>query len=288
MTGSGNFRFAQVALAPLDLLRRRPLATLGLALMGTLISVGGRLAVIVNAHYWLSTMGGGSRFTGPLLAALAVSLVFGLVIAAVGAAVARDQATDTGRGLRLSLDGDTARLFVLWLLIGPATLIVMLVMFAAAAVAGAAGEHLLDRVMWGGVAVGVLVTFIPASRLWPAGPMAVRDGRIALRQAWRLTASGRWKVFGVYLLAMTTALLVGVGANIVLNQAARGIAVLTWNAYGTWTSVLKSAFQPAQLAFMLLQGLFFGAGIILQTAPGAALYRALAGDRALEQAAAFD
>jgi hypothetical protein len=256
--------------------------------MGTLISFGGRVAIVVNSHYWLSTTRGGPRFTGPLLAALAMSLLIGLVIAMVGAAVARDQATDAGRGLRLSLGGEEARLFVLWLLIVPGALIVLLVMFAAAAVAGAAGEHVLDRLMWGGMAVGVLVTFIPASRLWQAGPMAVQDGRIGLRKAWRLTANRRWKVFGLYVLVMTAALLVGVGANIVLNRLAGAVAFLSWSAYGSWGFVLKSAFQPIQLVFLLSQGLLFGFGIILQLAPGAALYGALAGDRALELAAAFD
>ncbi len=80
----------------------------------------------------------------------------------------------------------------------------------------------------------------------------------------------------------------GVGANIVLNRLAGAAALLNWSAYGSWGFVLKSAFQPVQLAFLLSQGLLFGFGIILQLAPGAALYRALAGDRALELAAAFD
>ncbi|WP_426015279.1 hypothetical protein [Caulobacter sp. DWR2-3-1b2] len=287
MTAPGDFHFVRVALAPLDLLRRRPVAALGLALTGTLVSVGGRVAVVVNSHYWLSTFGA-SRVTGPLLAALAMALVVGLVIAIVGAAIVRDQASDAGRGLRLSLGGDEARLFVLWLLIVPAALIVLLVMLVAAGVAGSSGEQALDGWMWSGMAVGVLATFWLASRLWLAGPMAVQEGRIGLRKAWRLTATRRGKVFGLYMLAMTAALLVGVGANIGLSRLAQAVPVLNWSTFGAWDFVLKSAFQPVQLAFLLLQGLLFGLGIILQATTSAALYRALAGDRALELAAAFD
>jgi hypothetical protein len=188
------------------------------------------------------------------------------------------------------LGGDEARLFILWLLVVPALLLLLAALCAGAAIAAAihAVGAKLNAVMWSALAVGALGVFSPASRLWPAGAMAVRDGQIGLRRAWRLTALRPWKVYGVYLVAMAAALLVGVAANVALNQAARNLPAFAWHSYGSWDVVLKSAFQPVQLVFLLLQGLLFGLGVILQAAPGVAIHQALAGDRAREQAAVFD
>ncbi|KQY34383.1 hypothetical protein ASD38_21840 [Caulobacter sp. Root487D2Y] len=283
-----DFAFGQAALAPLALLRRRPLATVGLALTGVLISLAGRLASIVANHFAL--FGGGPPLATPLLAGLGALLATGVVVSIVGAAVARAIGADATGGGLVRLGGDEARLFVLWLLIVPALLMVLVVMFVGAGIGAAihAAGPKLNVLMWSAMAIGALGVFGPVSRLWPAGAMVVRDGRIGLRRAWRLTAPHPWKVYGVYVAAMAAALLVGVGANIVLNRVTQDLPLFTWRSYGAWSAVLKSGFAPVQLAFLLLQGLLFGLAVILQAAPGAAIYQALAGDRAREQAAAFD
>ena len=285
----GDFGFARAAFAGFDLLRRRPLATLGLALVGALISFGGRTMSIVYAHF--QVLKEASTFANAALATVFMFVAILGAIAVIGAGVARLGAGPDARGLGLRVSGDEVRLFLLTLMVFPGALIVLL----AVAVASAIGVAMnlttgpgQDTLMWTAVAVGGLASFGLASRLWPAGAMTVRDGELRLRAAWRMTRKRPWKTFAVFSLATAAALLIGIGGNIVLNDAMAKLPAMRWTAYMPLVAALKSGFHPFQLGHLLLQGLIFGLAVVLQAAPATVILGALAEDRAFDQAAVFD
>jgi uncharacterized membrane protein YedE/YeeE len=118
--------------------------------------------------------------------------------------------------------------------------------------------------------------------------MTVQTGELRLRAAWRMTRKRPWKIFALFCLVTAIALLIGVGGNIAVNDVVKQLPAMRWSAYGATTAVLKSAFHPLQLGQLLLQGLIFGLGVVLQAAPATVIARALAEDRASDQAAVFD
>lgn len=283
----GDFGFARAAFAGFDLLRRRPAATLGLALVGMLISFGGRVMTIVNARVFQQP----SNFAGVAFSMALMLVAISATIAIIGAAVCRRDAGPDARGLGLRLGGDEARLFVLSLLVVPGLLVVLLVIAIGMTISVAAGVTSgprQDAIMFPIVAAGLIVMFGLASRLWPAGAMTVRDGEMRLRGAWRLTRKRPWKTFAVFCLVTVIALLIGVGGNIAVNDVARRLPAMRWSAYLPTAAMLKSAFHPLQLGQLALQGLIFGLGVVLQAAPATVILRALAEDRASDQAAVFD
>jgi hypothetical protein len=283
----GDFGFARAAFAGFDLLRRRPVATLGLALVGALISFGGRIMTIMNVH--LSRQS--SNFAGMASTVILMLAVVGATIAIIGAAVARLDAKPDARGSGLRLGGDEARLFILSLLLVPGLLVVLLTMAIGMTISVAAGVSegaTQDAIMLSAGSVGVILMFGLASRLWPAGAMTVRAGEMRLRAAWRLTRKRRWKIFALFCLVTAVALLIGVGGNIAVNDVVKQLPAMRWSAYRPTTAMLKSAFHPLQLGQLLLQGLIFGLGVVLQAAPATVIARALAEDRASDQAAVFD
>jgi hypothetical protein len=188
------------------------------------------------------------------------------------------------------LGGDEARLSLLTLLVFPGLLIIALfaVIGSAIGVAVVPGGPMVDVVIGTAAVVGTIAACGLASRLWPAGVMTVQAEAIRLRAAWRLTRKRPWKIFAVFCLAMTLALLIGIGANIALNDAVGKLPAMGWSAYQRLPDALKSGFAPLQLCHLLLQGLFFGLGLFVQAAPATVILGALAEDRASEQAAVFD
>lgn len=284
----GDFKFAQAALAGVDLLRRHPLAVLRLCLVGALISFGERLSDIVSNQF--QTYQGVSSFVAGMYVTLfMVVTIFG-VIAMIGAAVARLAARPDARGTGLRLGGDEARLFLLTLLLIPALIIVVI---------GVALQAMISVVMHAVGAtgdtptvIGVLIGLIAAcglfSRLWPAGAMTVQAEALRARAAWRLTRKRPWKIFALFCLATTLGVLIAVGANILVSDGAAKLPVMKWTASQPLGEALKSGFHPFQIAHLLIQGLLFGLGVFLQVAPATAILRALAGDRASDQAAVFD
>ena len=59
-----NFEFGQAVLAGANLLRRRPWAVLGLALVGTLVSFTGRVTAVFSTHFMVAAL---SRPVSPLV-----------------------------------------------------------------------------------------------------------------------------------------------------------------------------------------------------------------------------
>jgi len=285
----GDFGFARAAFAGFDLLRRRPAATLGLALVGVLISFSGRIMTIAYIHFQIFRQA--SPVANAAFATLFMVVAIMATIAIIGAAVVRLDASPTARGFGLRLGGDEARLFVLGLLALPGQLVVLLVMAIGLTIGVAAGVPVgatQDALMWTSMAVGLVALFGLASRLWPAGAMTVRAGGMRLRGAWRLTRKRPWKIFAVFCLATVMAVLIGVGGNVALNAAVAKLPALQWSAYLPLVAALKSGFHPLQLGHLLLQGLIFGLAVVLQAAPAAVILGALAEDRATDQAAVFD
>ena len=287
----GDFKFWPVVLAGPDLIRRHPLRMVGLMLVGLVVSVGFRLCGVLLLHLQIYSPSSAPSFSMPLTLLLASGLLVLVVAAVIGASVMRTVATDDPRARRIDFGGDETRLLVLSLLLAPAALIVFAALAAGAALSVAlhVGDAPEDRVMTSAVALGVILVLFLASRLSLAGPAAVRDGRMRLGESWRLTRAKRWKVFGVFLVATVLA-----AAIAALGTVGVATAVRTLNLSASQTVspyLLKSilgAFQAVSLPPLVASGALIGLALILQAAPAAALHRALVGDRARDQAAAFD
>lgn len=283
----GDFKFAQAALAGVELVRRRPTAVLSFWLAGALISFGGRLAAILSTHF--QTFKGTSPPVAATYTALVMLLLSAGVIAMIGAAVARLAARPDARGTGLRLGGDEARLFLLSLLIFPALIVVMIGLAFGAAASVAIGARLNeDAVMTVGAAIGVIAACGLFSRLWPAGAMTVQAEAMRLRGAWRLTRKRPWKIFALFCLATALGALIGIGANIALSNSLAKWPRMGWTAYLPFEAALQSGFHPLQLAHLLAQGLLFGLGVFVQVAPATTILAALAEDRGADQAAVFD
>jgi hypothetical protein len=279
-----DFEFGQAVLAGFALLRRRPLATLGLALVGALATLAGHLASVVSTHF---VMGAISRPDAAgmisVAANLAKILVCLVVLSIIGAAVLRD-----GRG---RLTGHAARLFILSLLIWPALLIVLLAVGVGAIIwplnnRGAASQ---DGFMFLTMGVGAIPVLVLASRLWLAGPMTVQDGRLRLMASWRLTNERPWKVFGAFIVTLLMAVAVSVFGNIAWNRLSLALkldAALTMDS--SLAATLSQMIKPIWLVQILVSGLFVGAAMVIQVAPAAYIHRRLAGDPVSDQAAVFD
>jgi hypothetical protein len=279
-----DFAFGQAALAGLERLRSRPLATLGLALIGAFATFAGRVMAVVSSHFQVAVF---SQRGSPLALNTATTLVdllaFLLVISVVAAAVSR--------GGRTRLSGDEVRLFVLSLLLFLALAVVLL----AIGVGGAAtsigkleglGE---DVVMFAALALGLILSLVSASRLWLAGPMTVQDGRLRFMASWRLTRERQWKVFGVFLVTLLMAALIAGLGGFLLSTAITALRLDISLAYDPSLAVaLKAVVRPAVLAHVLSQGLLIGLAVVIQVAPAAYIRQRLVGDPIADQAAVFD
>lgn len=290
-----DFDLGRAVRAGFDLLRDRPVAGLGLALVGAVASVSGRAASVVATHFAVDRPGGPvSSAVIFMLNGLFGLLVLGLVSAIIGAAVMRAIGDESRRSLRPRLGGDEARLFLLFLLTVPAWLVLAMAIGIGTSLMtmrhpGATGVSLLTILL--AVAALALVCG-PASRLWLGGPMTVRDGRLRLMASWRLTRGRAWtKVFVVLL---STALMCGALSflgNLLLTKAVMALNLRTPpEAYGRSLVAALIAFfaQPLGLVVVLLRGLVTGLAVILLAAPAAYVHRRLAGDPPADQAAVFD
>ena len=288
-----DFEFGQAVLAGFDLLRRRPVATLGLAMIGALASVSGRLSSVAATHFMVN------RSEQSVSVALISTLngLFGLLLlslvsAIIGAAVMR--AADEGRGfLRPRFGGDEVRLLVLSLLVIPALIVVVMMVGIGTTLMnmarpGQSGVSFLTILL---AVVAAAVVCGPASRLWLAGPMTIRDGRLRLMASWRLTRGRAWKSFAVLLAATLIGGAVCFLGNLLLNRAAAALNLtMPLEVYGPSLSVALTAImrQPVGMVSMLLRGGLIGLAIVLLAASAAYVDRRLTGDPASDQAAVFD
>jgi hypothetical protein len=286
-----DFTFAGAVGAGFDLMRRRPLAALGMAMVGALAGLVGRLSALVSTHHMANRSDQSLPVpTISILAALFNLLTLLLTIVIIGAAVMRavDESRSGARPRRFG--GDEARLFVLSLLILPAFFGVALVFAVGSALAmsrqGQTGSTPLTLLLT--LAAGLVVSGL-ASRLWLAGPATIRDGRLRLTASWRLTRGSAWKIYGVFLVAILAGIAIPWGSSLLINRVLVALELHGWQDYGADLGVaLLAAIQPQRLVFTLLQGLLLGLAIILQTAPAAYIHARLAGDPVQDQAAVFD
>lgn len=279
-----DFAFGPAVLAGLDLLRRRPLPTLGLALVGVAASFAGSAASVVSTHFVVTTFGRPNAAYVISTATAGVGLLaFLLVMSIIAAAVMR------GRGVRLG--GDELRLFILSLLVFLALAVVFLAIGVGAAIGTLGGLEAgwKDGVIFVSLGLAVVLVLGLASRLWLAGSMTVHDGRFRLMASWRLTRGRSWKVFGVFLTTLLMAVLVGVAGVLVMAKVLLALGLDTTVTYDPSLAVaLKVVIQPARLVHVLLQGLLTGLAVVIQVAPAAYIHRRLAGDPVADQVAVFD
>lgn len=279
-----DFAFGPAVVAGVDLLRRRPLATLAVALLGAVAAFAGRVTTVVGSHFMVPafTQSGSVSVinTTTTVVNLLVSL---LVISVIAAAVSR--------GGRIRIGGDELRLFVLSLVV----FVPLLVAILAAGVAGVITSTARleggwkNGVLFAVVIPGVILGLALTSRLSLAGPMTVRDGRMRFMASWRLTRERSWKIFGVFLVALLMAAVVaGVGGYLLtmtINALKLDISIM----YDPSLAVaLKAVVKPAVLVNVLFQGLLTGLALVLQIAPSAYIHRQLVGDPVADQAAVFD
>jgi hypothetical protein len=270
--------------AGVDLLRRRPLATLAVALLGAVAAFAGRVTTVVGSHFMVPafTQSGSVSVinTTTTVVNLLVSL---LVISVIAAAVSR--------GGRIRIGGDELRLFVLSLVV----FVPLLVAILAAGVAGVITSTARleggwkNGVLFAVVIPGVILGLALTSRLSLAGPMTVRDGRMRFMASWRLTRERSWKIFGVFLVALLMAAVVAGVGGYLLTMTINALKLDISMMYDPSLAVaLKAVVKPAVLVNVLFQGLLTGLALVLQIAPSAYIHRQLVGDPVADQAAVFD
>ena len=287
----GDFKFWPVALAGADLIRRRPVRMIGLMLAGMIVSGGFRLCMLLSLH--LQIYGKSGPFSLNMTGVIVVvdGMILLIAAAIIGAAVMGSVTGDGSGGRPAAFGGDVMRLLVLSLLLVPAALIVFVAVGFGAGVAVAAhvGANVENAMMTGVMALAMLLVAVLASRLALAGPIALHDGRLRLGESWRLTRSRRWKVFGVFLAGIAPAAAIGALGTSGVSWAERTLHLSLSGTLSAslWKTILDG-FEPASLPPLVIAGLLIGLALILQAAPAAALYRALIGDRARDQAATFD
>lgn len=280
----GDFAFGQGVLAGFDLLRRRPLATLALSLVGATATFAGRLTAVVLSHFTVAAFTKSTSMLAANTAATLVdTLVFLLVVSVITAAVSR--------GGKARLGGDEARLFLLSLLVFPALLIVLLAVGVGGAVTSIGDLHGLaeDVVMFALLALGATLAMVLAGRLSLAGPFTVQDGRLRLMASWRLTRQRRWKILGAFLVTLLMAAVVGGLGSFLLVQAIAALGLDASLPYDPSLVVaLTAVARPVLLAHVLVQGLLVGLAVLIQAASAVHIHRSLVGDPSADQAAVFD
>lgn len=280
----GDFAFGQAVLAGFDLLRRRPLATLGLALVGAAATLAGRVIAVVSNHYTVAAFTQSeSLFAASMATTLLDILVFLLVIAVIAGAVAR--------GGKPRVGGDEVRLFLLSLVVFIALAVVLLAVGVGGGVTAAGRLHgaAEDVVMFTALALGVILASVLTSRLSLAGPLTVRDGRLRFMASWRLTRARRWKVFGVFLVTLLLAGVIGGLGGFLLIKAIAALGLDGSLTYDPSLAVaLKAVIRPVVLAHVLLQGLLTGLAVLIPIASAVHICRSLVGDPVADQAAVFD
>ncbi|KQZ03257.1 hypothetical protein ASD21_20870 [Caulobacter sp. Root1455] len=279
-----DFAFGRAVLAGWDLLRRRPLATLALALVGAAATLAGRVTAVVSSHFAVAALSQPSSLVAANTATTLVDmLAFLLVLSVIAAAVSR--------GGRARFGGDEVRLFILSLLAFVALGVVLLAVGLGGGVTAVVETNGIwkDVVMFAALALGVILVLALASRLSLAGPMTVQDGRLRFMASWRLTRERQWKIFGVFLVTLLMAGLVGGLGSFLLVMAIAALGLDASLIYDPSLAVaLTAVVRSIVLVHVLLQGLLVGLAVILQAAPAALIRQHLIGDPVADQAAVFD
>lgn len=109
------------------------------------------------------------------------------------------------------------------------------------------------------------------TRLSLFAPMAVAEGSFNLGEAWRLTQGRFWRIFGALFLA-TIFLLIVFALGLVMSSAVRTLAGVDQNDP---QMTLARLFHPGEIAASAIESLLQALGMVLVTAPVAAIYRAV-------------
>ncbi|WP_029907342.1 hypothetical protein [Caulobacter sp. UNC358MFTsu5.1] len=280
----GDFAFDRAVLAGFDLLRRRPLATLGLAAVGAVATFAGRVTAVISSHYTVAAF---TQSESLLAASTATTLIAVLVLLLVMAVMA----AAVVRGGRIRVGGDEVRLFLLSLVVFLALAIVLLAVGVGGAVTAVGGLRGTseDIVMFTALALGVIVAIVLASRLSLAGPLTVQDGRLRFMASWRLTRSRRWKVLGVFLVTLLIAGLIGGLGSFLLATAIPALGLDNALTYDPSLAVaLTGLVRPVVLGHLLSQGLLVGLAVLIPFASATYICRSLVGDPVADQVAVFD
>jgi len=279
-----DFAFGPAVVASLDLLRRRPVATLVLALVGVAATLASRVTAVFAGHFMVQHFSQPGAIPVINTASAAVNLlVLLLVISVVAPAIFR--------GGRIRMGGDELRSFALSMVVLLQLVVILLMICVGAAITATrklkGGAE--DGVMFTALGLGVILAFALASRLSLAGPMTVRDGRMRFMASWRLTRERPWKIFGAFLVTLLMAALVGGGGGFLLNMGTIALKIDASLPYDPSLAVaLKAVILPGGLVLVLLQGLLTGLAVVIPTASTAYIHRQLVGDPVADQAAVFD
>lgn len=279
-----DFAFGPAVVAGVDLLRRRPLATLAVVLLGVPAGFAGRVTTVLSSHFMVPAITQPGLVSVINTATTGVNLLVSLLAISVMAAA-------VSRGGRIRMGGDELRLFVLSLIVFLPLLIVLAAVAIASAITsiGRLAGAWEDGVMFTAMGLGVVVAFALTSRLSLAGPMTVRDGRMRFMASWRLTRQRPWKIFGVFLVTVLMGAVVAGGGGYLLTLAIQALKLDIAMMYDPSLAIaLKAVVKPAVLAHVLLQGLLMGLAVVIQIAPAAYIHRQLVGDPVADQVAVFD
>jgi len=279
-----DFAFGSAVVAGVDLLRRRPLATLAVALLGAPVAFANRVTAVLASHFMIPAFSQpGSASVISTTTAGVNLLVFLLGVSVMAAAVSR--------GGRIRMGGDELRLFVLSLIAFLPLLIVLVTIGVASAITtiGRLAGVWEDGVMFTALGLGAVLALALTSRLSLAGPMTVRDGRMRFMASWRLSRQRPWKIFGVFLVTVLMGAAVAGGGEYLLILAIQALKLDITMMYDPSLAIaLKAVVKPAVLAHVILQGLLMGLAVVIQIAPTAYIQRQLVGDPVADQAAVFD
>lgn len=289
----------EAASAGLVALRARPMVWLGASLLylaGSLavlaIEVGPAAPLYRQISDLMATMGTGQPTPDSVLRlvqlygqvgmmTLVPTLIWtALMNTAVYRAVLRP--ADTGfLFLRLGLEEGRQLLvqLMLWGVIMTAAGAVSVILTAVAAFAGPA----VGLVGFLGSAAMIGVMLHLWARLSLATSATFVEGGLRLARSWRITEGYFWRILGTYALAMVAVFTVTVLWSLVVSAVTGGVMAelnTGMSAGGFDSRAFFDAHRAAMLASYVLTAPMGGLQMIVTLAPGAAIYRALAGRQA--------
>jgi MFS family permease len=148
---------------------------------------------------------------------------------------------------------------------------------------------IINYAVWPIIALvlGAVLIFWLSVRLACAGPIAFDRHQIAPRLAWRMTRGRTWRLVAVFLLALVTAVAIGVIMTMLRNWGETLIPLPITPPANLQAFVVQS-FTTVSVAYSAYDALAIALITIVLFAPGARLYAGVAAETPQSRAAIFD